>query len=260
VACAVRVYRKQEDGVKEGQGQASVDTNSADEMQGDIEERRLLVRVDDTAMDKAPVGVASRLWNATKEVLDAIGCALQGFIDEYPLWVVVLSPVWVPLYAFWQVIILLWRLAGGSDGGDFCIEAGAKRVPTFYSGIKGDSDDDYLALFAGIVIAMVFGGIHCVAWSFQFPSHAEQLLWRVSSLTITCVPALDSLVIGVIGTYAQKSGGDWAARTLFVILILAVVPYIFARITLLVLPFMALRSLSPAAYQTVQWTTFIPHV
>jgi hypothetical protein len=40
----------------------------------------------------------------------------------------------------------------------------------------------------GAVIATIFGAIHCVAWSFQFLSHTEQLLWRIASLSITCLP------------------------------------------------------------------------
>ena len=33
-----------------------------------------------------------------------------------------------------------------------------------------------------------FGGIHCIAWSFAFPSSTEQLLWRISSIAITGIP------------------------------------------------------------------------
>ena len=91
---------------------------------------------------------------------------------------------------------VLGRMWGLDYGGDHEIKAGATQVPTFYSGITTASEY-ILPLSAGMAIAMVFGGIHCVAWSFQPPSHAEQLLWRISSLTITCIPALEfvSMVI-----------------------------------------------------------------
>jgi hypothetical protein len=40
-----------------------------------------------------------------------------------------------------------------------------------------------LTLFIGsILVATVFGGIHCIGWSFDFPSYTEQLLWRISSV------------------------------------------------------------------------------
>jgi hypothetical protein len=142
--------------------------------------------------------------------------------------------------------VLLGRLALDDDK----IGAGVKRVPTFYSWTTTDGDV-LLPFFAGIGLAMVFGGIHCVAWSFQFPSHIERLLWRMSSLTITCVPALDLASAVLVGLGVDLGAG---------IITVAIVPYIVARIMLLVLPFMALRSLPIDAYQTVHWTTFIPHV
>jgi hypothetical protein len=43
-------------------------------------------------------------------------------------------------------------------------------------------------IFWGAFVMAVFGGIHCIAWSFDFPSHNEQLLWRISSITITGIP------------------------------------------------------------------------
>ena len=36
--------------------------------------------------------------------------------------------------------------------------------------------------------------------------------------------------------------------------------YIIARVVTLVLAFTSLRDLSPGAFDTVHWTTFIPHV
>jgi len=36
--------------------------------------------------------------------------------------------------------------------------------------------------------------------------------------------------------------------------------YILSRWVLLVLPFLCLRSLPPAAFHLVHWTSFIPHV
>jgi len=248
VECAVRVYKEhQEDSVKEGQGQAIIDANRPDTIPSEVNEV-----VDDTitAMHKAPVGIGRRVWDKELE-----GC----FADKR--WAIVLSallsPVWVPIYVLGQVILLLVRLAGDYDDK---IGDGAKQVPTFYSGPTTDADASS-AFYAGMVIASVFGGIHCVAWSFEFPSHTEQLLWRISSLTITCVPAFE-LVSLVIGMYMEDGNINlnWAENLSIVIFTLVLIPYIIARFTLLVLPFMALQSLPPASYQTVQWTTFIPHV
>ncbi|KAI1652779.1 hypothetical protein F4813DRAFT_290070 [Daldinia decipiens] len=43
----------------------------------------------------------------------------------------------------------------------------------------------YDADLASIAMGMVFGAIYCLGWNNTFPSHWEQLAWRISSLTIT---------------------------------------------------------------------------
>ncbi|KAK3953871.1 hypothetical protein QBC32DRAFT_337730 [Pseudoneurospora amorphoporcata] len=40
------------------------------------------------------------------------------------------------------------------------------------------------------VSCLIFGAFHCIAWSFQFPTWAERLTWRVASLTSTGLPLL----------------------------------------------------------------------
>ncbi len=38
-----------------------------------------------------------------------------------------------------------------------------------------------------LLVGVVFGAVHVVAWNFSFPTRAEQILWRVCSLIITSV-------------------------------------------------------------------------
>lgn len=38
--------------------------------------------------------------------------------------------------------------------------------------------------------SFVFGGIHLIAWNFEFPSYPELILWRVSSLTSSILPLI----------------------------------------------------------------------
>ena len=104
---------------------------------------------------------------------------------------------------------------------------------------------------------MVFGGIHCIAWSFAFPSPTEQLLWRISSIAITGIPLA---VAGIVFIRNQLDYDNPVSLILGITLILLIFLYPVSRILLLVLSLTTLRSLPPSAYQTVQWTTFIPHV
>lgn len=108
-------------------------------------------------------------------------------------------------------------------------------------------------------VALCFGGIHCVAWNFLFPSETERLMWRIASIIVSSVPALFFLVgylvlSGVLGT-------EWFVNiTLYLILPVGVISYIIARMILMVLPFLSLRSLPFDAYVDVDWTAFIPHI
>jgi hypothetical protein len=116
-------------------------------------------------------------------------------------------------------------------------------------------------MFAGGAIATILGAIHCVAWFFQFPSHAEQLLWRIASLSITCSPMV-IVFIALVGVQLyEREGKLEAVLGLFGAIIFgSSILYILSRVALLVIALMSLRSLPPGAYETVHWTIFIPHV
>jgi hypothetical protein len=75
-------------------------------------------------------------------------------------------------------------------------DEGQKRVGTFYAGALDGVEKESVRL-AMTVVAIVFGTIHCLAWSLAFPSRAERILWRVSSITVTCVPAVLAFVTRV---------------------------------------------------------------
>ncbi|TDL17938.1 hypothetical protein BD410DRAFT_775534 [Rickenella mellea] len=146
--------------------------------------------------------------------------------------------------------------------------ARAKKVPSFYSG--GRDDEKLTAAFVSAAIAVIFGALHCIAWSFQFPSHEKQIIWRTCSLIITCLPVtlvvlgllaavMDDHSDGRIGIAACVSSTLGTGLTIMVTLIIPMI-YIAARVILIVEAFTLLNSLPPGAFQTVQWTRFIPHV
>lgn len=57
--------------------------------------------------------------------------------------------------------------------------------------------------------ALVFGGLHCLAWTFEFPTQAELVLWRVASVVSTILPGVSlatSLALNyLVTTHADNS-------------------------------------------------------
>jgi len=127
------------------------------------------------------------------------------------------------------------------------------KVPMFYSGEPGDWE---ILVANGFTLAagMVFGAIHCIAWAFHFPSHVESLLWRVSSAAIAVVPA----PILIVSFVSYKFG--ILEYLLFVLLVFSGLLYVAARVITVALAFLTLASLPSGAFQTVHWTTSIPHI
>jgi len=128
-----------------------------------------------------------------------------------------------------------------------------KRVDTFYP-------NDWVtasSIFLVVAIMVAFGGIHCVGWSFTFPSTVERTVWRVASLLVVCIPvALPPLAIMTDRLLVRRFGSFFEDMIIVSVLFL----YILGRLALLVLPVLCLRSLPPAAFHVVHWASFIPHI
>ena len=130
-------------------------------------------------------------------------------------------------------------------------------VPMFWADSVGK--DVIIADLIMVGVGICFGTIHCIAWGFSFPTHKELLIWRVSSVAITAVPVYISSM-GFLGFWLVNMNfevtDDIVAFTFFVAGIL----YIIARVFTLALALTSLRDLPPGAFETVHWTTFVPHV
>ena len=110
------------------------------------------------------------------------------------------------------------------------------------------------------VVAGFFGAIHCIAWVYSFPTRTELWIWRISSVAITAEP-----IYAFSGSHftrlIEKKVNKKAGHYLFKFLVLfGVLGYVLARGVTLALAFTSLRDLPPGAYETVHWSTFIPHI
>ncbi|CAA7268589.1 unnamed protein product [Cyclocybe aegerita] len=142
------------------------------------------------------------------------------------------------------------------------IHRGANRVPTFYAPDfeKEGKNNYYIGL--GLLVAMLFGVIHCVGWNFDFPTSQERFLWRLAAAYIAVAP-LPFQLLGSAILRHRKTGSRrsrvfmyMSARAWYSILAL----YVLARFALLVLPLIAFRKLPSGAYVDLAWSQYIPHV
>ena len=131
------------------------------------------------------------------------------------------------------------------------------RVPRFWA--NSTEDNAGIADIIMLGVGICFGAIHCIAWGFSFPTHTEMLIWRISSVAISAVPVYIPLMFG-LGRWLENTDFGTICYIAYISIIPAGILYILARAVTLVLALTSLRDLPPGAFDTVHWTTFIPHV
>ena len=151
---------------------------------------------------------------------------------------------------------ILWLIVAG-QGEDVDLSR-EDRVPRFWA--NSTERDFIIADLIVLAVGVCFGAIHCIAWLFSFPTHTELLMWRMSCVAITAVPIYIPLMY-VSGIWLVDRDLDgFGITALFFGPLSGGILYTLARAVTLVLAFTSLRDLPPGAYETVHWTTFIPHV
>ena len=186
-----------------------------------------------------------------------VGCFLAYFSTRFKK-----KGLIAPIYIF---IIEPFNLVWSSMEALITCEAippNQLSAPTFYA---PTSTNYIIAPFIGLCVGISFGGIHCVAWYFQFPSSAEEIIWRTTAVTITTIPVVFFLIVENVRMQIPDAGfQDLSTRDFsrFRILIIyfLIVLYCISRVALVVLPILALRCLPPEALLEFQWSSFIPHI
>ena len=102
----------------------------------------------------------------------------------------------------------------------------------------------------------LFGGIHCFAWSFLFPTRPEAILWKVCAVYCAGYYATISIII-FLARAARFKRIEAIASAMGVFLFFG---HIVCRVILLVLTFISLRALPLGIYETTNWLSFLPHV
>ncbi|KAF7362899.1 hypothetical protein MVEN_00640500 [Mycena venus] len=126
-------------------------------------------------------------------------------------------------------------------------------VPEFWS----SHNEPQRTPFAVMLVAIVFGAIHCTAWNAVFPSAPERILWRVSAAAVAAYPAL---LLIPHGLGALLWDGNTHDHVPIVTQVLGIALYTCFRVILIVLSFTTLRSVEKGWLLDVDWTVYFPHL
>ena len=113
-----------------------------------------------------------------------------------------------------------------------------------------------------VLTFLVYGAIHSLAWEYHFPTPAEGIIWRCSSMA-TASSGLIVLVTMLRGTihWATRSKPRKYARSfLHVVMYFLCFVAIAARFFLVFESFRALPNSPASIYEVPRWTAYIPHI
>ena len=130
-------------------------------------------------------------------------------------------------------------------------------VPTFYA---PSAQNDILAPLIGLCVGILFGGIHCVAWYFPFPSSAELYIWRTCAVAITAIPLIFFLIVENLRMQITDTCFHDLSSFRILTVYFSIALYCISRAVLVVLPILSLRCLPPEALQDFPWSSYIPHL
>ena len=170
-----------------------------------------------------------------------------------PFLFVLAFPIVLVLLFVIAALFLFLRWCSILASNDF--NTGDMKVPTFYSSRSGKLGVEYIFFLS--FFGVVFGGIHCAGWFFNFPSSDEAMLWRVSSAVLTGVAFLLPLILYL---FLENTEGHRRQIFFLAFLMIILLVYVLSRLFLLVEAFISLRHLTPGMLVLVKWTSFIPHI
>ncbi|KAG2035036.1 hypothetical protein BDR03DRAFT_923490 [Suillus americanus] len=130
------------------------------------------------------------------------------------------------------------------------------RVRTLDGSVDHEDSDKVVLTCTVKLLETIFGVMHCMAWSFHFPTHQEQVLWRICAVGLTCGPFLFVVVLFILNAL------EISLASFIQVFVLCIMLYIAARATFLVLMFTTLRDLPHGSdvFDVVRWTSLVPHL
>jgi hypothetical protein len=138
---------------------------------------------------------------------------------------------------------------------------------------ESDTADRYpriTFMIGSVTGAVIFGTPHLFAWNFTFPTTAERLIWRVAAILVVILPVM-GLVVDLVFSFFYKRKARRAKKNIpghfqnkFLNIVSRIIwifalPYLLARVYMIVEVFRSLCYLPPHAFRTT-WSSSVPHI
>lgn len=154
----------------------------------------------------------------------------------------------------------------------------AKRVENMPRSQKlSPSTEKFSRSLLGISLvtgSIFYGGIHLLVWNHSFRTATEQLLWRISGITIAVFGILVVLGVDAVrflihtvrdsmskhGTQLIAIIVDKVTWLFLLVVFLASIFYMFCRIFILVECFLDIFHLPDSAFLVPRWSQYFPHI
>lgn len=123
------------------------------------------------------------------------------------------------------------------------------------------------------VVAFVYGGLHLLAWNAPFDTRIEEILWKISGISVASIGPVSIFYTGWHCVLARNLRSHrFSRRTMFLerfgniitwmgslLTTSYLLLYLFARVYLVVECFMEVAYLPDSAFITPVFTRYIPH-
>ncbi|KAJ7843464.1 hypothetical protein B0H13DRAFT_2412615 [Mycena leptocephala] len=165
-----------------------------------------------------------------------------------------------PIHVHWATRV--GSLIGGSADFSEYNPLSSTSVPSFWSLLRDEIGDiqGYVAPLAiEALVGTVFGAIHCAAWNADFPTTVENWMWKSCSSLIVAIPVVIVLIM-VLNAITDLKESQLGNAMMLIGVVVSISIYVIARLILIILPLIALRSLPSGVFVDVDWSVYIPHL
>jgi hypothetical protein len=129
---------------------------------------------------------------------------------------------------------------------------------------------NYYEYTTSAISPILYGLVHFLAWSDQFPTPLEQLFWHISSVVVMCsgLTIVTSIIMGLYLSDKRRDAATVTIRSievtgialLYLIVLITPVAHVLASGFLVGESFRQLFFLEPAVYQLPSWSNYWPHL